>query len=48
VSRVTFGGEQSVREKGQFAGATGLITSDFFVGANLEVINHHFGVLFVE
>jgi len=34
--------------EGQFAGATGLITSNFFVGANLEVTDHHFGVLFVE
>jgi hypothetical protein len=30
---------------GQFAGATGLITSNFFVGENLDVTDHHFGVL---
>ncbi|HEY7035461.1 MAG TPA: hypothetical protein VH482_29240 [Thermomicrobiales bacterium] len=34
--------------EGQFAGATGLITSNFFVGADLAVTDHHFGVLFVE
>lgn len=33
--------------EGQFAGATGLITSNFFVGADLAVTDHHFGVLFV-
>jgi hypothetical protein len=33
--------------EGQFAGATGLITSNFFVGADLSVTDHHFGVLFV-
>ena len=30
---------------GQFAGATGLITSNFFVTEGLEVTDHHFGVL---
>jgi hypothetical protein len=30
---------------GQFAGATGLITSNFFVTESLEVTDHHFGVL---
>jgi hypothetical protein len=33
--------------EGQFAGASGLITSNFFVGAQGEVIDHHFGVIFV-
>jgi hypothetical protein len=33
--------------EGQFAGATGLITSNFFVGANLTVTDHHFGVIFL-
>jgi hypothetical protein len=33
--------------EGQFAGASGLITSNFFVGADLAVTDHHFGVLFV-
>jgi hypothetical protein len=31
--------------EGQFAGATGLITSNFFVDAQLGVVDHHFGVL---
>jgi hypothetical protein len=31
--------------EGQFAGATGLITSNFFVGADLTVTDHHFGVI---
>lgn len=31
--------------EGQFAGASGLITSNFFVGADLAVTDHHFGVL---
>ena len=31
--------------KGQFAGATGLITSNFFVDEALGVVDHHFGVL---
>ena len=30
---------------GQFAGATGLITSNFFVDDRLGVVDHHFGVL---
>ena len=30
---------------GQFAGATGLITSNFFVTGSLEVTDHHFGVI---
>ena len=30
---------------GQFAGASGLITSNFFVDEQLGVIDHHFGVL---
>lgn len=33
--------------EGQFAGASGLITSNFFVGERLEITDHHFGVLFV-
>jgi hypothetical protein len=33
--------------EGQFAGASGLITSNFFVGERGEVTDHHFGVLFV-
>jgi hypothetical protein len=31
--------------EGQFAGATGLITSNFFVDDQLVVTDHHFGVL---
>lgn len=31
----------------QFAGATGLITSNFFVGDDLAVTDHHFGVIFL-
>jgi hypothetical protein len=31
--------------EGQFAGATGLITSNFTVGQNGEVVDNHFGVL---
>lgn len=31
--------------EGQFAGATGLITSNFFVDSHLGVVDHHFGVL---
>lgn len=31
--------------KGQFAGASGLITSNFFVDEGLGVVDHHFGVL---
>jgi hypothetical protein len=33
--------------EGQFAGATGLITSNFFVDAGLGVVDHHFGVLLI-
>ena len=31
--------------EGQFVGATGLITSNFFVEEGLGVVDHHFGVL---
>jgi hypothetical protein len=31
--------------EGQFAGASGLITSNFFVDEDLGVVDHHFGVL---
>ncbi len=31
--------------EGQFAGASGLITSNFFVDDGLGVVDHHFGVL---
>jgi hypothetical protein len=31
--------------EGQFAGATGLISSNFFVDERLGVVDHHFGVL---
>lgn len=34
--------------KGQFAGATGLITSNFFVGENLEITDHHLGVILLR
>jgi len=34
--------------EGQFARASGLITSNFLVGAAGEVIDNHFGVIFVE
>jgi hypothetical protein len=34
--------------EGQFAGATGLITSNFFVDEGLGVIDHHFGVLLLS
>lgn len=34
--------------EGQFAGASGLITSNFFVDANGAVTDHHFGVIFVD
>ena len=30
---------------GQFAGANGLITSNFFVDEGLRVVDHHFGVV---
>ena len=33
--------------EGQFVGATGLITSNFFVDDQLGVVDHHFGVLLV-
>lgn len=33
------------RGEGQFAGATGLITSNFLVDEGLGVVDHHFGVL---
>ena len=33
---------------GQFAGASGLITSNFFVDGNGAVTDHQFGVLFLE
>ena len=32
---------------GQFAGATGLITSNFFVSKSREITDHHVGVLFL-
>ena len=34
--------------EGQFAGARGLITSNFFVGEAGEVTDNHFGVIFVD
>ena len=34
--------------EGQFEGATGLITSNFFVGGTGAVADHHFGVIFVR
>ena len=34
--------------EGQFADATGLITSNFTLSANGEVIDNHFGVIFVK
>jgi hypothetical protein len=36
------------RGEGQFAGATGLITSNFFVNSAGEVTDNHCGVIFVE
>jgi hypothetical protein len=33
--------------EGQFIDASGLITSNFFVDADLAVTDHHFGVLFL-
>jgi hypothetical protein len=33
--------------EGQFAGASGLITSNFFIDARLGIVDHHFGVLFL-
>ncbi len=34
--------------EGQFAGASGLITSNFFVSETEDVTDHHFGVIFVQ
>jgi hypothetical protein len=34
--------------EGQFAGASGLITSNFTVGEGGEVVDHHFGLIFVR
>jgi hypothetical protein len=34
--------------EGQFEGATGLITSNFMVGESGEVIDNHFGVIFLR
>jgi hypothetical protein len=34
--------------EGQFAGARGLITSNFFVSETGEVTDCHFGLLFVQ
>ena len=34
--------------EGQFAGATGLITSNFTLSATGEVTDHHFGLIFVH
>lgn len=34
--------------EGQFAGASGLITSNFFVSDTGEVTDNHFGVIFVQ
>lgn len=34
--------------EGQFAGATGLITSNFTLSATGEVIDNHFGVIFIR
>jgi hypothetical protein len=34
--------------KGQFVGATGLITSNFFVGAGGEITDYQLGVIFVR
>lgn len=36
------------RGEGQLAGATGLITSNFFVGSEGEVTDNHFGVIFIK
>jgi hypothetical protein len=33
---------------GQFAGARGLITSNFLVGPNGEVTDHHLGVIYLD
>jgi hypothetical protein len=34
--------------EGQFAGASGLIASNFFVGAGGEVADHHLGVILLQ
>lgn len=34
--------------EGQFEGASGLITSNFFVGADGNVVDNHFGAIFVK
>jgi hypothetical protein len=34
--------------EGQFAGGSGLITSNFTIGDNGEVIDHHLGIIFVK
>ena len=34
--------------EGQFEGASGLITSNFTLGANGEVVDYHFGVIFAK
>jgi hypothetical protein len=34
--------------RGQFEGASGLITSNFTVSDTGEVVDHHFGALFVK
>jgi hypothetical protein len=34
--------------EGQFAGAHGLITSNFLVGPNGEVTDHHLGIIYLE
>jgi len=36
------------RGEGQFEGASGLITSNFFVSTTGEVTDNHFGVIFVR
>ena len=36
------------RGEGQFEGATGVITSNFFVGPAGEVTDNHFGVIFLK
>ena len=36
------------RGEGQFAGASGLITSNFTVGEAGEVVDHHFGLIYVR
>jgi hypothetical protein len=34
--------------EGQFAGASGLITSNFTISETGEVIDHHFGIIFIS